>query len=215
MPQLNERLLALNVAAIHTTTMTLTAAIYALCSEPEKYLEPLRAEVKQHCPDGQLTKENLDSLSRLDSFLRECGRAGPIGTLASGRFARADFQFKDGTIVPAGYIVNGNVPVLHKTIYPEGQKFDGFRYSALADEGKKQPQFVSTAPDYLNFGHGRHACPGRFFAASEIKLIFANLLLLYDMKLIPGTTPMRLYIGTTKIPETKLKILMRTATAES
>ncbi|KAK3071451.1 hypothetical protein LTR53_008591 [Teratosphaeriaceae sp. CCFEE 6253] len=212
-PQLNERLLSLNVAAIHTTTMTLTAAIYTLCSEPEKYLEPFRAEVKERCPDGKFTKEALDSLSKLDSFIRECGRAGPIGTLASGRCARSDFRFKDGTVIPRGYIVSGNVLALHKMLTPEDWQFDGFRFSRLGEEGKKQPLFVSTSPDYLNFGHGKHACPGRFFASAEMKLIFANLLQRYDMKLIPGTTPMRLYIGPTKIPETKLNILMKTATS--
>ncbi|KAK5708882.1 hypothetical protein LTR17_020287 [Elasticomyces elasticus] len=154
MPQLNERLLALQVAAIHTTTMTLTAAIYTLCSEPETYLEQLRDEVKHHCPD-QVTKEGLDSLTKLDSYLRECGRTDPIGTLASGRYARSDFIFKDGTIIPKGYIVSGNVPMLHKMLSTEDSQFDGFRYSKLAEEGKKQPQFVSTSSEYLNFGLGR------------------------------------------------------------
>jgi len=46
-----------------------------------------------------------------------------------------------------------------------------------------------------------------------VKLILAKLILRYDMELIPGTKPMRMYIGTTKIPETKLKIRMRAATS--
>ncbi|KAK5110944.1 hypothetical protein LTR62_005482 [Meristemomyces frigidus] len=209
MPQLNERLLALNVAAIHTTTMTLTNAIYTLCSEPDKYLQPLREEVRQHCPDGQFTKERIDSLHKLDSFFRECGRIGAIGTLASGRQARSDFTFKDGTVIPKGYMVSGSIPVLHKLLNAEEAQFDGFKYSRLAEEGKKRMQSVSTSNDYLAFGHGRHACPGRFFAASEMKQIFANLILRYDMKVIPGTKAMRLYIGAQKIPETKLKILMK------
>ncbi|KAK4555002.1 hypothetical protein LTR86_007768 [Recurvomyces mirabilis] len=211
MPQLNERLLALNVAAIHTTTMTLTNAIYTLCTEPEKYLPALREEVHQHIPDGQFTKERIDSLSKLDSFFRECGRVGAIGTLASGRLARHDFTFKNGTVIPKGYMVSGSIPVLHKLVSPEEAQFDGFRYSRMAEEGKKQMQAVSTSNDYLAFGHGRHACPGRFFAASEMKQIFANMIMRYDMKLTPGTKPMRLYIGPAKIPETKLKIQMRAA----
>ena len=46
---------------------------------------------------------------------------------------------------------------------------------------------------------------------AETKQILANMIMRYDMKLVPGTKPMRLYIGSTKIPETKLKILMRAA----
>lgn len=38
-------------------------------------------------------------------------------------------------------------------------------------------QFVTTSADHLAFGHGRHSCPGRFFAANEIKVILTYLLL--------------------------------------
>lgn len=31
----------------------------------------------------------------------------------------------------------------------------------------------------------------------------------YDMQLQPGTSPSRLYVGSVKIPETKLKIWMK------
>ncbi|KAK0277736.1 hypothetical protein LTR35_009572 [Friedmanniomyces endolithicus] len=215
MVQLNERLLSFQVAAIHTTTVTLTNAIYTLCAQPELYLDPLRAEIRQHCKDGKFTKETLDRLTKVDSFLRECGRTGPIGTVASGRYARSDFHFKDGTLIPQGCMVFGNTPVLHRIVSEEEARFDGFRSSRLAEggEGTKQPQLVSTGGDNLNFGHGRHACPGRFFAAAEVKLILTKLILRYDMELIPGTKPMRMYIGTTKIPETKLKIRMRAATS--
>lgn len=36
--------------------------------------------------------------------------------------------------------------------------------------------------DSVNFGYGAQACPGRFFAALEIKLMFTKLLLGYDIK---------------------------------
>ena len=35
------------------------------------------------------------------------------------------------------------------------------------------------------FGYGRHACPGRFFATNEIKMIVAKMILDYDIKM-PG-----------------------------
>lgn len=38
----------------------------------------------------------------------------------------------------------------------------------------------------MSFGFGRHACPGRFFACNEIKLIVAQLLLEYDVKMPDG-----------------------------
>ena len=35
----------------------------------------------------------------------------------------------------------------------------------------------------MGFGYGRHACPGRFFAAAEIKLLLARILLDYEVKM--------------------------------
>ena len=43
-------------------------------------------------------------------------------------------------------------------------------------------QFVNTGLDNITFGHGRFACPGRFFASNESKIILAMLLLEYEVK---------------------------------
>jgi cytochrome P450 len=37
-------------------------------------------------------------------------------------------------------------------------------------------------------GHGKSACPGRFFASSEVKILFAHLLLNYEWKAV-GKVP--------------------------
>ncbi len=56
---------------------TIITAIYALAAESEKYLPVLRAEVLEHCVGGRIDKQTLGKLSKLDSFLRECGRVEP------------------------------------------------------------------------------------------------------------------------------------------
>jgi hypothetical protein len=43
-----------------------------------------------------------------------------------------------------------------------------------------------TSPDNINFGHGRHACPGRFFAAGMVKIILMEILRRYDVALGPN-----------------------------
>ncbi len=49
-------------------------------------------------------------------------------------------------------------------------------------------QLVTTNnADQLHWGVGLHACPGRFFATYEIKLLLARILLTYDMELPAGT----------------------------
>lgn len=47
-------------------------------------------------------------------------------------------------------------------------------------------QMVTVSPSNLTFGYGRHACPGRFFAANEIKMIVGRALLNYDIALPEG-----------------------------
>jgi hypothetical protein len=47
-------------------------------------------------------------------------------------------------------------------------------------------QFVGVGSTSLTFGYGRHACPGRFFAANEIKMIMAEILLRYEIVNPPG-----------------------------
>lgn len=42
-----------------------------------------------------------------------------------------------------------------------------------------------------------------------MKLIFAVLLLNYDMKLAPGTAPGPWYLGTMAIPDTALRVLFK------
>ncbi|EUC47347.1 hypothetical protein COCMIDRAFT_3606 [Bipolaris oryzae ATCC 44560] len=212
-PQIVERIMALNVASIHTTTMTLTSALYTLGAEWEKYTQPLRDEVRQYCEDNEITKQTLGKLVKMDSFLRESGRYNNTGLTNLIRNARKEFRFKDGTIVPPGAIITAPPLHLHRSeeFYTNPQVFDGFRFSRLKEEsqGPTKHQMVSTDIEYLLFGHGKHACPGRFFAVNEMKLIFAKLLQQYDLKLIPGTAPKAMFIGTMAVPETKLNVLLR------
>jgi cytochrome P450 len=45
---------------------------------------------------------------------------------------------------------------------------------------------VTTTASHMGFGHGQHACPGRFFASNEIKVALCHLLLKYDFALVDG-----------------------------
>lgn len=47
-----------------------------------------------------------------------------------------------------------------------------------------------------------------------MKLILIQLLLNYDLKLIPGTEPKSMYFGTARIPELRLPILMKAVTKQ-
>lgn len=44
-------------------------------------------------------------------------------------------------------------------------------------------QAVTSGADHLVFGYGVQACPGRFFAIHEAKVVIARILRNYDFKL--------------------------------
>ncbi len=91
------------------------------------------------------------------------------------------------------------------------------RSSAVPDplnyKNKEQYQFVTVTKDFMAFGYGRHACPGRFFAANEIKLILANILLNYDIKMPNGLTERypNIIMGMDSLPDTTKTILLKAA----
>ena len=77
------------------------------------------------------------------------------------------------------------------TLYTEPEKFDGFRFAKIRSQepnsdASARAQYAASNYSSMSFGYGRHACPGRFFAANEIKAIMGYLLLNYEMKFPSG-----------------------------
>ena len=66
-------------------------------------------------------------------------------------------------------------------------EFDGFRYYKKTQAfGTDQYQYSTTDSEHIHFGHGRYACPGRFVASTEMKIILSRIPLNYDMKFLRG-----------------------------
>lgn len=96
--------------------------------------------------------------------------------------------------------------------YENPEIFDGFRFSKLREQpgDETKHQFVTTGPDSLNFGHGVHACPGRFFASNEVKVALAFILQNYDVKLKDGhQRPLNVQQGTAVIPDPTASVMFR------
>ncbi|CAK5284541.1 unnamed protein product [Mycena citricolor] len=209
------RILAVNMAAIHTSSTTLTAALYDLAKYPE-YLKPLREEVERVTEAEGWTKASLGNMHQIDSFLRESQRLHGSGSLALFRqvVAKDGFTFSDGITIPYGSFLG--VPAssvqLDPEFYENPDTFDAFRFSRLREtSGTFNRLMVTTnARDHLVFGHGRHACPGRFFAAAELKAMLAHVVLNYDVKAeVPGVGPPDAWFGTARFANPKGKIWVR------
>lgn len=71
--------LGVSFAAIHTTSMTTTNAIYWLAAKPD-IIPMLREDVQQALAEsgGQFTSGALQNMKKLDSFLKEVLRCSPI-----------------------------------------------------------------------------------------------------------------------------------------
>ncbi|KAL3417887.1 hypothetical protein PVAG01_10897 [Phlyctema vagabunda] len=206
--------LNLSLAAIHTTSMALTHIIYDLCAHPE-YIEDLREELASVlAADGnKLVKTSMTKLRKMDSFMKESQRLSPPSTLAMMRMTTADLKLSEGLTLPKGtsVAVSANGPNMTSPFIKDPEEFKGFRYAELRDlpGNENRFQFVTTGMDSLNFGHGSHACPGRFFASNEIKVAIAFLLQNYDLKFKEGGRPPNIYTGTDVLPNTFAEVMFR------
>tara|TARA_R110002003_G_scaffold40_10_gene2719 strand:- start:36610 stop:37002 length:393 start_codon:yes stop_codon:yes gene_type:complete len=73
-------------------------------------------------------------------------------------------------------------------------RFDGFRaYNLRESSGRHRDFMVQSDKDHLVFGHGKQACPGRYFAAAELKIVLARLLTEYDFRFVEGKTTPRTF----------------------
>ncbi|KAJ7689419.1 cytochrome P450 [Mycena rosella] len=189
---LTRTLLNVNFGAIHTTTQGFLHALYNLAAHLQ-YVEPLREEIERVVKAEGWTKTAMGKMVKLDSFMKESARFVPGGAVMGLRKVLKDFTFSDGTTAPAGVLVAVGVLAEHhdEANYVNGGTFDPFRFARMRDdcgEGTKH-QMSTPSHDFLVFGIGRTACPGRFFAVNEQKLMMAHIITTYDFKLKDGVFP--------------------------
>lgn len=179
--------LSLTLAAIHTTTETTTQAIFDLCDYPEIVPE-LRREVIEVIGEHGWAKTSLYKLKLMDSFLKEGQRMRPMASTSMNRFVEAEVRLKDGTVLPQGSRVSVVTSFMDPATYPEPERFDAGRFLKMRSQPGNENawQFVTTSADHMLFGHGQHACPGRFFASNEVKIALCHMLLKYDWRFVPG-----------------------------
>ncbi|KAI4595665.1 hypothetical protein KJ359_006654 [Pestalotiopsis sp. 9143b] len=192
--------LGISFAAIHTTVLTATNVFYSVAALPD-FIPELREEINQALSEngGVFTSNALQSMKKLDSFLKETLRFYPASMASFQRKVLKTFTLSDGQVIPAGVIIE--VPAVaisfDPELFPQPEKFDPLRFYKLrqkardgggSSESAALNQFVSVSQNSLTFGYGRHACPGRFFAANELKMILSNMLLKYDIGLANGAT---------------------------
>ncbi|OBT60670.1 hypothetical protein VE03_09880 [Pseudogymnoascus sp. 23342-1-I1] len=199
--------MAISFAAIHTTSMANSEALFDLAAHPE-YIKILREEIKEvltedgYDIDGEgftkLKKSSFNKLRKLDSFIKESQRFSPPGIISLQRMTTSNVTLSTGHTIPTNTRIAFASQAIHRsplttTFSPEYNPasyappsvFDGLRFYKLREMPGKENrhQYVTTERDSLSFGYGIHACPGRFFASSEIKVVIIELLRNWDLRL--------------------------------
>ncbi|KAL1670258.1 cytochrome P450 [Schizophyllum commune] len=198
---LSRRILLTNFVTV-PATLTFTHAMYHVAASAE-LARVLREEVASVVSVHGWSKDAMDRLYLMDSLFKETTRFDGLGALTLTRKARETFQLSDGTVIPRGtYVTVAKASIQHdKAYFDDPDTFDPWRFAKAAesrDSGlrEKEDELVYTSLTDLGFGHGRTACPGRFFAAMQMKMMMAHLVYHYEITFAPGGTP-----ESTKRPE--------------
>ncbi|POS79571.1 hypothetical protein DHEL01_v202043 [Diaporthe helianthi] len=220
------RVQVLNFASIHTSSFAITGVILDLVASKPEYIEEMREEIRNvlAAHGGKWNKRALAEMQKVDSAFRESQRLNSFVTVGLGRTVVA----KDGITTPEGlHIPPGNkvcVPCYgthhDPGVYEAPDEFRPCRFSEMrkvaddkeADQGsylsRARKQWATTTTDFLGFGHGRGACPGRFFAAAELKLMLAYLILNYDFEMLQER-PRNMWFALNRVPPMEQTIRVR------
>ncbi|ATZ58333.1 hypothetical protein BCIN_16g01490 [Botrytis cinerea B05.10] len=208
--------LSLSFASIHTTTMALCHILFDLASHPE-FIAPLREEIERViAEDGfevdssgkkSLKKQSMVKLKKLDSLMKESQRLSPVAILTNTRITTSSLHLSTGHTIPKGTRIGYDAQVLNMagpdlsllsqdpSTMPQldpPSVFSPFRFASIRETpgNESKYQFVTTSKEAMNFGHGNHACPGRFFAGIEMKIILIEFLRGWDFRNV-GDTEMK------------------------
>lgn len=172
------RILPLNFASIHTTSLTGQAALLDVLSADPSVVEALREEAARVYEEegNKWTKQGLARMYKMDSAIRESQRHSLIALTFVHRkvVAKEGITGPDGTHYQHGVLLScpwgglGWDEELHK----DADSYDAFRYSREREEYEakaavdrdraeglklRQTALVTTSDKHLPFSHGRHA----------------------------------------------------------
>lgn len=185
------RLLHLHMAAIHTTSITVANVIINLYGAGrDHFIGGLQEEVERVLSEhgGEWDMGAINSLHRIDSAIRESMRYTPMSDISLRRVisSRRGVDLSEGLHLPCGtrVVVPAFCIQRDQDIFGmDAGSYDAFRFSrpleqrtSAASEAQSKlphpkPQAItSTSESFTAFGHGRHACPGRFFASTLMKV---------------------------------------------
>ena len=197
------RVLMIGFASNHAIAASFANSLINLASfnppsVPGKtYQEVLREElIAVAHSDGspeKWTRKKYQLLTGMDSFIKEALRLHLTGSATLLRMVtrKGGYTFSSGLHVPEGVnvCIPGHRIMRDDAIYPNADEFDGFRHQMpyhLMDQDKADPTMGMNTPgaEYLTFGYGVHACPGRFLATLLLKATMRHFLEKFEVEVV-------------------------------
>lgn len=225
--QLDVNRIALRLASLLTPLIFAICYVFSHCIldvHGSTVREEILAGLEEECTrvsaeyDGLTTSASVDALKRVDSVLRESMRVSDVSVTNIFRDVTAgEVDIGNGLRVGPG--VRMLFPTQNIHLDPDNHKdpkrFDAFRFSRPFEnaqssgrgEGERE-LITTTTPTFMPFGYGRHACPGRWFAAHSMKQALAYFVFNYDVELI-GSPPKRKALLNMMIPPVGAQIRIR------
>lgn len=217
---LSRRIMALNFAAIHTTTLTTCNVLLDIFSQrPTASLLRDESLVSSASWNKTWNRGRLNQMLRLDSALRESLR---LWGLVAKAMSRKVMQ-PEGITLPSGQRLPQGTTVcisgwgLHhdEHMYSRPLEFIHDRFMRASPSKKEIDKEISagqaaaeTDLAFAAWGIGKHACPGRFFAVDLIKIILIHVLLDYEVEVM-GVRPENVWIEYNVIPPPTATVSIR------
>ncbi|MGQ7829728.1 cytochrome P450 [Altererythrobacter sp. Z27] len=186
--QVVDHMIFLMMAAHDTITSSATSLIYLLAKNPE-WQDRLRQEIVAITggtdAQGNPRPLDYDDLGKLEltemAFKEALRMIPPVPSMP--RRALKNFEY-GGHRIPAGTPVGINIHLVHHSeeYWPEPEKFDPMRFTP--DKVKARHKYA-----WVPFGGGAHMCLGLHFAYMQVKILMAQLLPRYSIKIAEGYDP--------------------------
>ncbi|KAI9666050.1 MAG: hypothetical protein M1821_003985 [Bathelium mastoideum] len=181
----------LSAGAIHTTAMLTFNALFDLVPHPDS-LEEIRQEIRDinEQVNGIWDHAAFNRLYKLDSAMKETMRLNPPVLAAYNRVMQQDYTLSNGVTLRRGQMICVSSCSRQKdpAIFPHPEVYDALREYNQDLEAHRARPFKTIDGDALRWGSGRWACPGRFLASLEAKVILVKLLDGFEFKLSEGRT---------------------------
>lgn len=170
-------LLGIVFASVHQSASVVVWVVFKLATSSE-YLDSIRQEMKEYVDpetgniSPSCTYRALKGANHLDAFIREVMRTKG-DTLMPCRSTTHDMLLADYAI-PRGSLLLPLATLSNESVDYHGMDAHIFRPERWSGQNAKPA--VMTSPSYLPFGLGRWACPGRFLAVMEIKMMVWSII---------------------------------------